>query len=243
MSDYNINPGLWSTISKEPVRIGVICHELGHFFGLPDLYDYSGTGEGAGSWCLMANSWGFDGSHLHPPHFSAWSKIFLGWNYASTLTTPGTYSAKATSLPCAEIYRVNFAGTSPSEYLLIENRQPIGNFDGGIEAGSDGVKGGSGSCDRSNVDSIASIRDPRSKGLDQFRFDCGDIASQGFAHHLLEDFGRISDIEIRFWDVVSGGLSTKGTSTKCLTRSHGRAENDEVIGSKCFGKIRRRSGR
>jgi M6 family metalloprotease-like protein len=142
VSDYNINPGLWSTSGKEPGRIGVICHELGHFFGLPDLYDYSGAGEGAGSWCLMANSWGFDGSQLHPPHFSAWSKIFLGWNHASTLTTPGTYSAKATSLPGAEIYRVNFAGTPASEYLLIENRQPIGNFDGGIEAGSDGVKGG-----------------------------------------------------------------------------------------------------
>ncbi len=110
VSDYNINPGLWSTSGKEPGRIGVICHELGHFFGLPDLYDYSGAGEGAGSWCLMANSWGFDGSQLHPPHFSAWSKIFLGWNAATVLGTPGKYDVKATALPGAEIYRINLPG-------------------------------------------------------------------------------------------------------------------------------------
>ncbi len=142
VSDYNINPGLWSTSGKEPGRIGVICHELGHFFGLPDLYDYSGAGEGVGSWCLMANSWGFDGSQLHPPHFSAWSKIFLGWNTPTVLNAAGKYDVKATALAGAEVYRVNFPGTSASEYLLIENRQPIGNFEGGIVAGSDGVKGG-----------------------------------------------------------------------------------------------------
>ncbi len=142
VSDYNINPGLWSTSGNEPGRIGVICHELGHFFGLPDLYDYSGAGEGAGSWCLMANSWGFDGSQRHPPHFSAWSKIFLGWNTATVLGTSGKYDVKATALPGAEIYRVNYPGVSAGEYLLIENRQPIGNFEGGIVAGSDGVRGG-----------------------------------------------------------------------------------------------------
>lgn len=139
--DYNINPGIWGTSGFDIGHIGVICHEIGHFFGLPDLYDYSGRGEGVGSWCLMANSWGFDGSQLHPPHMSAWSKIFLGWNTAETVAADGIYDVPAAALPEAKIYRMDYPAGNPDEYLLIENRQSIGNFDGGIPAGTGGRGG------------------------------------------------------------------------------------------------------
>jgi M6 family metalloprotease-like protein len=139
--DYNVNPGLWSTSGSQPGRIGVICHELGHFFGLPDLYDYSGRGEGIGSWGLMANSWGFDGSQRHPPHMCAWSKIELGWNTAKVIDQENTFDVRAAASPQADIYRINYASGSPSEYLLVENRQPIGEFDGGIPTGTGGRGG------------------------------------------------------------------------------------------------------
>ncbi len=124
VSAYHISPGLWATSGSAPGRIGVICHETGHFFGLPDLYDTDGVGEGIGSYCMMANSWGFDFSQYHPPHFSAWSKIFLGWLTPTLLSAPGTYSAQQIE-QFPQVYRID-AGNPSGEYLLIENRQPYG---------------------------------------------------------------------------------------------------------------------
>lgn len=124
VASYNISPGLWSTSGSAPGRIGVVCHELGHFFGLPDLYDTDGTSQGAGNWCLMAGgSWGFDGSQHYPSHMSAWSKSKLGW-ISPQIIIPGTYSAPQVEFN-ASVFRID-SGYPPGEYLLLENRQKVG---------------------------------------------------------------------------------------------------------------------
>lgn len=125
VSAYNINPGLWGLSGSNPGRIGVISHELGHYFGLPDLYDTDGSSEGIGNWGLMAGgSWGFDGSQQYPSHMSAWSKIELGWVTPTTIIAGGTYQ-----VPRVEdnptIFKIS-NGYPSGEYLLIENKQAFG---------------------------------------------------------------------------------------------------------------------
>jgi M6 family metalloprotease-like protein len=122
VADYNINPGLWGGCGSEISRIGVIAHETAHFLGLPDLYDPQG-GEGAGTYCLMADSWGIDGSQRYPPMMSPWSRIELGWLFPTTLQVRGDFTLRR-SWEYPDAYKIGLG--SSSEYLLIENRQPGG---------------------------------------------------------------------------------------------------------------------
>jgi M6 family metalloprotease-like protein len=132
VNTYHTEPALWSTSGTNITRIGVISHELGHFFGLPDLYDTDYSGKGLGSWCMMANSWGFTGDQLRPPHFSAWCKATLNWTTPFESLDPATFilGQAETFAHSAKITH----GFPAGEYLLIENRQPVG-MDVNIPAG------------------------------------------------------------------------------------------------------------
>lgn len=136
-------PGLHGNEGADPVRIGVICHEIGHVLRLPDLYDgrvygSDAPGNGIGCWGIMGYCWGFDSSQLHPPHFSAYSKIQLGWVTPVDLSTAGTFQVDAIEKQ-SKIYRLKL-GFPEGEYLLIENRQPLG-FDQLIPDATDGRGG------------------------------------------------------------------------------------------------------
>ena len=126
MLRYHTEPALrgWTTDAPAITRIGVICHEMGHYFGLPDLYDYSETTDGLGDWCLMANgSWnGTSGSR--PAHFSAWPKCFLGFvNPEQIHSQSGISLARVEDNPVVKLLR---NGMSNNEYYLIENRSNFG---------------------------------------------------------------------------------------------------------------------
>jgi M6 family metalloprotease-like protein len=138
VDDYLVQP-IYTCSGGSLNEIGVFTHELGHAFGLPDLYDTNannGKHQGAGNWELMATgSWGCDGRSAEQPcHLSAWSKMVLGW--ADVETLPQGSDLGTLTLPPVEssgkIYRID-AGDGSGEYYLLENRQEMG-FDSHLYA-------------------------------------------------------------------------------------------------------------
>lgn len=131
VDDYTIQPAV-ACSGTELARIGVFTHELGHAFGLPDLYDtedFNGTHSGVGTWDLMgAGSWGCGNTTPEMPcHLGAWSKAALGWVDVVTLA-PGTDHGTLQLGPVESegtVYRVD-ATDGSGEYFLIENRQAVG---------------------------------------------------------------------------------------------------------------------
>jgi M6 family metalloprotease-like protein len=123
MRPYHSEPAFRGSSGTGISRIGVIAHEMGHFFGLPDLYDYSPNTKGLGYWCEMAGgTW--NGGGARPAHFSAWCKVFLG--FAETIPI---HSKEDILLPRVEdrpVVGILRDGTSNDEYFLIENRARVG---------------------------------------------------------------------------------------------------------------------
>lgn len=123
ISNYTMQPEEQG--NGNPVNIGVFCHEFGHFFGLPDLYDTDGSSQGLDKWSLMSagNYARADGSS--PCHFDAWCKIQLGW------ITPVNVSTNMLNAPLPQVetdstvYRLWTGGAGGSQYYLVENRQRV----------------------------------------------------------------------------------------------------------------------
>jgi M6 family metalloprotease-like protein len=126
--DYTIQP-VTNCAFTAPNTIGVFAHELGHGFGLPDLYGVNADHNGIGNWGLMGTgSWGCNGNSPQLPcHMTAWSKSVLGWVEVETLP-PGS-DLEALAIPPVEtsgkVYRID-SGEGSGEYFLLENRQKTG---------------------------------------------------------------------------------------------------------------------
>jgi len=124
--EYTIQPEYWQT--PHDMTCGVFCHELGHVFGLPDLYDTDYSSYGVGRWSLMADgSWnGYHRMGNSPAHPDAWCMQRLGY------VTPTTVAANTTGVKIPAIknspttYKLWTDGAPTSEYFLVENRQKKG---------------------------------------------------------------------------------------------------------------------
>ncbi len=131
VNDYIITPARACnqvTINE----IGVFSHELGHGFGLPDLYAVGGQHAGIGQWGLMGTgNFGCNQGAINtarPCHLSAWSKEALGWADVEVLA-PNMDHGVLTLDPVetgGKIYRVD-ANDGSGDYYLLENRQRLGS--------------------------------------------------------------------------------------------------------------------
>jgi M6 family metalloprotease-like protein len=118
------------------MRIGTLVHEIGHLFGLPDLYDLGGLTKGIGAWGLMGHGgWGASGgiaTEHRPTHMEAFSKMLLGYIDPQPVHSCSEHSLpRLGSSPSAHLLR---GSADDLEYFLVENRGGTG-FDSGLPAG------------------------------------------------------------------------------------------------------------
>lgn len=131
VNDYTVQPVL-SCDGVSINEIGVFAHELGHGFGLPDLYCTSPgcSSVGIGRWGLMGSgSWGCDSFNpAQPCHMSAWSKAMLGWvDVAGWTPDRGQTQVVLPAVQnSGQVLRVDALDGS-GDYLLLENRQRLGS--------------------------------------------------------------------------------------------------------------------
>jgi immune inhibitor A len=129
--DYTMQPEYW--LHQYDMTCGVYCHELGHVFGLPDLYDTDYTSYGVGDWSLMAGgSWnGYLGNS--PAWPDAWCMSRLGYLTPTVIVsnTSGVSVPQMETSPTA--YKVWTSGLPLKEFFLVANRQKTG-YDAGLPA-------------------------------------------------------------------------------------------------------------
>lgn len=108
--------------------VGVLCHEMGHSIGLPDLYHYSGNGiNPVYTWDLM------EYQQNPPQHMGAYmKKRYLNWIAPiPEITTSGTYTLNPLTTQTGNCYKIK-SPNSTTEYFIVEYRKRVGIFESSI---------------------------------------------------------------------------------------------------------------
>ena len=108
--------------------VGVLCHEMFHSLGSPDLYHYSYDGlTPVGAWDIM------EYDQDPPQHMGAYMKFKYGkWiDSIPTITNSGTYSLKPLTSSTNNCYKI-LTPNSTSQYYVLEYRRNIGTFESSL---------------------------------------------------------------------------------------------------------------
>jgi len=137
-----------TTIGTTAMGIGVAIHEIGHLFGLPDLYDHNNFTSGLFGYSVMgigshARLTGPDAAGTTPTHFDPWSKNKLGFVTPITVSAQEYGEFDMHSNDASEPYNVLkvVSDVDPNQYFLVENRQMVG-FDASLRIYSGSNNGG-----------------------------------------------------------------------------------------------------
>jgi immune inhibitor A len=107
----------------EDGRVGTFAHELGHLFGLPDLYDVTLNSFGLGMWSLMGyGSWG-GGDGSEPVGLDAYSKVRLGFVDPVVIDSNYTGYRLPASTRGPHVLKLWNQGAESDQYFLVENRK------------------------------------------------------------------------------------------------------------------------
>jgi immune inhibitor A len=108
--------------------IAVMCHEMGHLVGLPDLYDGSRDDWGPGYWSLMSyGAWGAGGNTpWSPSHPDAWCLNEADFVTPLVVTT-NMYDVRIPPVvDTPAVFKVWRNGTDRDTCFYLENRQQKG---------------------------------------------------------------------------------------------------------------------
>ncbi|HQT94646.1 MAG: hypothetical protein B7Z68_01175 [Acidobacteria bacterium 21-70-11] len=113
------------------LQVGVLCHEMTHLLGAPDLYRYDNCSSNSklnpvGQWDIMAND-------ANPPqHMTAYLKWrYLGFIRNIPIAGPGSYTLNPLSAATDNCYRIA-SPNSASEYFVVEYRKRSFPFENSV---------------------------------------------------------------------------------------------------------------
>jgi M6 family metalloprotease-like protein len=121
--DYNFQLSLFMASRG----VGVLCHEMFHSLGSPDLYHYTTQPVSpVGSWDIME-------SDQNPPqHMGAYMKFKYGLWISSipVISTPGTYTLNSLATSTNNCYKI--ASPNAGQYFVLEYRKKTGTFESSV---------------------------------------------------------------------------------------------------------------
>ncbi len=115
---------------NDNLGVGVLCHEMTHTRGAPDLYHYNEESQNlapVGKWDLM------EVDSDPPEHMGAYMKYrYLGWVASiPEITTSGTYSLQPLTSATNNCYKIA-SPHSTTEYFVLEYRRKTGTFESSV---------------------------------------------------------------------------------------------------------------
>jgi len=114
--------------STKSSGVGVLCHEMFHSLGAPDLYHYSMDGR------HPVYTWGLMEYDSNPPrHMLSYMKFKYGHWIAAIpeITTPGTYTLNPLSSATNNCYKIA-SPLSATEYFVVEYRKRGTTFENSL---------------------------------------------------------------------------------------------------------------